>query len=142
MVKDAGPRRWLVRRAPWRPLATLFLLVISLTTAGCGGEAKPGDFAGRWESTSSDAWIEIHEDMTFEAHDYPTGLVPGGDCHERSDISRKEWSGFVDVSTLKSGFLYADGGDEQWWVDRSLTGRLQLSVAICIENLYETFERR
>lgn len=109
-----------------------------LGAAGCGG-VDGHSLVGRWESTSSDAWIEIHGDMTFEAHDYPAGLVPGGSCHRREDIERKDWSGTVDDSTLDSGFLYVDG--IQWWIDRNFTGSTHLRVDICVESLREEFKK-
>lgn len=120
-------------------LATVALFVGAMTAA-CG-TPEPEDFVGRWESTSSEAWIEIADDMTFAAHDYPVGLAAGAQCGDREAIERTDWVGFMDTSTLEAGFLYVDGGSDQLFVDYSLAGRRQLSVAICIEDFYEDFER-
>lgn len=113
--------------------ATLVLL------SGCAFAGPPTDYVGRWDSTSSDAWIEISADDTYEAHDFPAGLADGPDCI-RDNVRREDVSGEIDRSTLDAGFLYIDGGGSQWWVDRSLTGVASLRVTICFEKLYESFE--
>ncbi len=122
-----------------RRWAALVAVALSLLCACARGESQT-NFVGRWDSTTSDAWIEIHQDMTFEARDYPIGLKVGDDCRHEN-VARQDLFGNVDASTLSSGFLYVNGGDAQWWVDRSLTGAVTLRVDICVESLHESYER-
>lgn len=112
--------------------------LLAVLVAGCGA-GTGDDYVGRWESTSSDAWIEIHDDMTFEAHDVGTGVVPGGECDVEADVDRSDWSGTIYTKTLDEGFLYADG--VQLWTDRSITGHRQLVVWICLDETREVFKR-
>lgn len=103
------------------------VVCLTILMSACA-RPEPASLAGRWESTSSGAWIEIEDDLSYVAEGWPIGVTESADGSE--DVTRTGViSGSLGTRSYdRSGVLMDQGGDGPVVVRRTITGRVEIVI--------------